>query len=247
MSEDIRNRYDKTKNIMSLRGSVKDIICICPNGVELYNNDIEMAIDYACQQYCIDDLVKASQRQWKAVMRYIGKSVFADRKMLKATELVKYNNNPFWCNNDKYDDEMLVILYNYYLDLSDRFNKLISAEAFSLFLGLNNVTVSEWSRFEPGQIRYEIFKNLKAGRFECIKDRAYDNPNVTGTMYVGNVEYQTNLPGVREDTSKRVLSVEELPKLGEVNNSMKALDVVSDVIPNTTPCATQKLQAENTT
>lgn len=247
MAEDIRNRYDKTKNIMSLRGSVKDIICICPNGVELYNNDIEMAIDYACQQYCIDDLVKASQRQWKAVMRYIGKSVFADRKMLKSTELRKYDTLPFWRTNDKYDDDMLVILYNYYLDISDRFNKLISAEAFSLFLGLNNVTVSEWSRFEPGQIRYEIFKNLKAGRFECIKDRAFDNPNVTGTMYVGNVEYQTNLPGVREDTSKRVLSVEELPKLGDVNNGAKALDVVADVIPNTTPCTTRELQAENTT
>ena len=40
-------------------------------------------------------------------------------------------------------------------------------------------------------------------------------------MYVGNVEYQTNLPGVsREQVNKRALTANELPKLSENNTQL---------------------------
>ena len=68
---------------------------------------------------------------------------------------------------------------------------------------------------EPSTPTFGIYKKLKEERLDCIKDNSFDNGNVTGTMYVGNVEYGTNLPGVREDSARRAaLSASELPKLG---------------------------------
>ena len=68
-------------------------------------------------------------------------------------------------------------------------------------------TISLWGSDEPSSLRFNIYKKLKDYRLECIKDNAYDNGNVTGTMYVGNVEFGTNLPGVsREQSGKRSLT-----------------------------------------
>jgi hypothetical protein len=38
---------------------------------------------------------------------------------------------------------------------------------------------------------------------DCIKDKAADNGNVTGIMFVGNAEFGLNLPGVSREQSQR--------------------------------------------
>lgn len=197
--------------------------------VKIYDNDFEMVIAEACEKFGIEDLTAASQRQWKRVMAFVGKRIFGDNKILRDKNTVWLEGNNIPTNNNRFDYNILNILCDYYMSLSDQYNKLISAEAFSLFINMPRETICNWRNEEPSTPRYCIYKKLKDYRLECIKDNAYDNGNVTGTMYVGNVEYGTNLPGVRQDEGrKRVLTDAELPKLSPVNeqNEVKRLDIV---------------------
>ena len=211
----------------------QDELVVDCNGVEIFENDFEFAISEACAKYNIDDLLEASQRQWKSVMRYVGKRVFPDTQILRDKSTVWLDGNKIPTNNNRFDYNIINILCDYYMDLSDRYNKLISAEAFSLLLNIPRETIGTWRDEEPSTTRFCIYKKLKDFRLECIKDNSFDNGNVTGTMYVGNVEYGTNLPGVsREQAGKRSLTDAELPKLGE-NGGAKQIPAVESVRENT--------------
>lgn len=186
--------------------------------VEIFDNDFEMAIADACGKFGIENLTAASQRQWKRVMAFVGKKIFSNNKILRDKNTVWLEGNNIPTNNNRFDYNILNILCDYYMSLSDQYNKLISAEAFALFINMPRETICNWRNEEPSTPRYCIYKKLKDYRLECIKDNAFDNGNVTGTMYVGNVEYGTNLPGVRQDEGrKRALTDAELPKLGDGN------------------------------
>lgn len=196
--------------------------------VEIYDNDFEVAIVEACKKFGIENLTAASQRQWKRVMAFVGKRIFSDNKILRDKNTVWLEGNNIPTNNNRFNYNILNILCDYYMSLSDQYNKLISAEAFALFINMPRETICNWRNEEPSTPRYCIYKKLKDYRLECIKDNAFDNGNVTGTMYVGNVEYGTNLPGVRQDEGrKRALTDAELPKLG-IKNTPPLIDGVSD-------------------
>lgn len=187
------------------------------NGVEIYENDFMFALEEACLDENIDDLVTVSQRRWKAVLRNMGKRMFPDdSKVLRDKKLVILEGNKIPTNNNRFDYDVINALCDYYMYLSDRYDKLISAEGFSLFLNIPRETISRWNVEDKlSKTSFHIYKKIKDARLECIKDNAYDNGNVTGTMYVGNVEFGTNLPGVsRETTAKQALTAADLPKLG---------------------------------
>lgn len=187
-----------------------DELIIKVDEVDIYDSDVDAAISDACAKFGIEDLTKASQRRWKRVMEFVGKRLFSDTKILRDKSTVWLEGNKIPTNNNRFDYNILNILCDYYMALSDQYDKLISAEAFSLFLNMSRDTVGRWKDEEPTSVRFGIYKKLKDYRLECIKDNAYDNGNVTGTMYVGNVEYGTNLPGVREEKSGRhVISADE--------------------------------------
>lgn len=194
--------------------------------VEIFDNDFEMAVAEACEKFGIEDLTAASQRQWKRVMAFVGKKIFSDNKILRDKNTVWLDGNNIPTNNNRFDYNILNILCDYYMSLSDQYNKLISAEAFSLFINMPRETICNWRHEEPSTPRYCIYKKLKDYRLECIKDNAYDNGNVTGTMYVGNVEYGTNLPGVRQDEGrKRALTDAELPRLGGASKGAEFVQI----------------------
>lgn len=187
-----------------------DELIIKVDEVDIYDSDVDAAISDACAKFGIEDLTKASQRRWKRVMEFVGKRIFRDNKILRDKNTVWLEGNNIPTNNNRFDYNIINILCDYYMSLSDQYDKLISAEAFSLFLNISRDTVGNWKDEEPSSTRFHIYKKLKDYRLECIKDNAYDNGNVTGTMYVGNAEYGTNLPGVREEKSSgRRISADE--------------------------------------
>ena len=56
--------------------------------VQIYTSTVQDLIDQACIEFHIDDLLKAGQRQWKAVMYYVGKRLFPDTKSIKRQEAI---------------------------------------------------------------------------------------------------------------------------------------------------------------
>lgn len=195
-----------------------DNIVLKTDNIEIYDNDIDMAIKEACNKFQITDLKTERQRPWKAVLQYVGKTVFPDRNVLKDKTLHRGNNSYMASNYNKYNHDIILELCDYYIYISNLYDKFVSIEGFSYMINIPMDTILEWKNSEPGSTSFHIWKKLNSIRLESLKDDALDNGNVTGTMFVGNTEYGLNLPGVSRETdnSKRTLSVEQLPKLGNI-------------------------------
>ena len=193
-----------------------EVILLDVGDVKIYDNDVEMAIDDACHKFHIEDLKAERQRPWKSVLQFVGNRVFADRKLLKSKVLSVYDNNIIPTNCNRYNYELIESICNYYIYLSNIYDKFVSTEGFSYFVNIPKDTIDGWKQTEPSSTSYRIWKKLQDIRLESIKDDALDNGNVTGTMFVGNTEYGLNLPGVsREQANKPALTADELPKFSD--------------------------------
>ena len=195
-----------------------------------YENDFEMAIEEACKKYKIEDLVKEGQTRWKAVMHYVGKRIFPDNKVLRDRQTVWLEGNKIPTNNNRYNYYILNILCDYYIQLSRRYNKLISSVAFSEFVNIPVDNINQWGQDmrsgarEASSLSCQIWKKLQDDREDSLKDKAVDSGNVMGVFQVGRREYQWDMPGVRpEQEQRRVLTADQLPDLR--GGDMKMLDV----------------------
>lgn len=189
--------------------------------VQIYTSTVQDLIDNACIEFHIDDLLKAGQRQWKAVMYYVGKRLFPDTKVLKDKRL--YSTGVAMTNYNRYDYEVLDTLCNYYLSLSDRYSKLVSAVAFSHFCNIPTNTIDVWASDEPSQGSFKIWQKLRQNRKDCILDRAYDSNSPVGAMYVGNTDFPKELGA--EIGQRKAVTAQELPRLDEKNSQeLHAID-----------------------
>ena len=183
--------------------------------VELYEDDVEQAISEACEKFKVEDLVKEGQTRWKAVLHFVGKRLFPDRKVLRDKKIVWIDGNSIPTNNNRYDYYIINILCDYYIQLSRSYNKLISSVAFAEFINVSVDTVDNWKDTDPSSLSWRIWKKLQGNREDSLKDKAIDSGNVMGVFQVGRREYQWDMPGVREETgSRRALTAAELPRLG---------------------------------
>lgn len=197
-----------------------DVIVLSVDDLQIYENDIDMAIDDACIRLGIDDLKKEGQRPWKAVMRLVGQNIFKDKSYLKSKVLNVYNNNNIPTNCNSYNYELLNTLCDYYILLSDKYNKLVSIVAFSYFVNIPTTTIDLWKDTELSTLSFKIWKKLLQNREDCLKDKNFDSNNVVGAISIGNSEYGWNMPGVsREQARKGALSAAELPKLGSISSN----------------------------
>lgn len=189
--------------------------------VQIYTSTVQDLIDQACIEFHIEDLLKAGQRQWKAVMYYVGKRLFPDTKVLKDKRL--YSTGVAMTNYNRYDYEVLDTLCNYYLSLSDRYSKLVSAVAFSHFCNIPTNTIDVWASDEPSQGSFKIWQKLRQNRKDCILDRAYDSNSPVGAMYVGNTDFPQELG--TEIGQRKAVTAQELPRLdGKSNQELHAID-----------------------
>ena len=185
------------------------------DSVELYEDDVDQAISEACEKYKVEDLVKEGQTRWKAVLHFVGKRLFPDRKVLRDKKVVWIDGNSIPTNNNRYDYYIINILCDYYIQLSRSYNKLISSVAFAEFINVSVDTVDNWKDTDPSSLSWRIWKKLQGNREDSLKDKAIDSGNVMGVFQVGRREYQWDMPGVREETgNRRALTAAELPRLG---------------------------------
>lgn len=192
----------------------EDVEVLHVDDVVIYDNDIEEAIAEACQKLKIKNLKMEGQRPWKAVLQFVGKRVFHDNKILKSKTLNKYINNNIPTNCNSYNYDLIYSICDYYIYLSNVYSKFVSTEAFSYFINIPKDTIDNWKHTEPSTMSFRIWKKVQDIRLESIKDDALDNGNVTGTMFVGNVEFGLNLPGVSRETSViKKLTDEDLKRL----------------------------------
>ena len=158
--------------------------------VELYEDDVDQAISEACEKFKVEDLVKEGQTRWKAVLHFVGKRLFPDRKVLRDKKIVWIDGNSIPTNNNRYDYYIINILCDYYIQLSRSYNKLISSVAFAEFINVSVDTVDNWKDTDPSSLSWRIWKKLQGNREDSLKDKAIDSGNVMGVFQVGRREYQ---------------------------------------------------------
>lgn len=198
------------------------------DSVELYEDDVDQAISEACEKFKVEDLVKEGQTRWKAVLHFVGKRLFPDRKVLRDKKVVWIDGNSIPTNNNRYDYYIINILCDYYIQLSRSYNKLISSVAFAEFINVSVDTVDNWKDTDSSSLSWRIWKKLQGNREDSLKDKAIDSGNVMGVFQVGRREYQWDMPGVREETgNRRALTAAELPKLGNTKTEQAVLSLQS--------------------
>lgn len=193
------------------------------DNVTISSQDVDDIIAEACDLFEIDDLKKEGQRPWKAVLQFVGSRLFPDTSILRTKELKYLNNNNIITNSNAYDYNIINKLCDYYIILSNRYNKLISIVAFSYFINIPTNTIDVWKDRKDSNnsdvlstSAFKIWEKLSKNREDCLKDKLFDSSNPVGAISIGNTESGWNMPGVRESTSHRQsLTAAELPKLGE--------------------------------
>lgn len=194
------------------------------DGMEIYENDIAMALSMFCESHSIEDLKKESQSVWNAALRYIRKIVFPVKDILKAKTNINISSNIMPSNYNRYNYELVNNICDIYIDLCFLHDKEVSIIGFSNITGIDTENINNWGN-NNGKLSQEgfvVYKKLYEYREESLSDKlATGNKNPVGILAILNRHYQWNLPGVsREKTSDAALPASKLPLFGAINGTI---------------------------
>lgn len=185
--------------------------------VEVFENDIQMYLAMFCEEQGIEDMKKESQSVWNGALRYIRKHVFNNRDVLKSKDNINICNNNIPSNFNAYNYETVNSVCDIYIDLCFVNDKEVSIIGFSNLTGINQENIYNWGSEDTklSTASYDIYKKLYSFREESLSNKLVTGrQNPVGVLGVLNRHYAWNMPGVsREKADKRVLMVDELPKL----------------------------------
>lgn len=107
---------------------------------EISENDIELILNTAAEAAEID-LKTCSQRQWKFCLQQIGKYINRTKSSFKG---------PVGRGrvNIKYTPDQLMGLVSVYIELSNKYDKLISIDGFSYMSNIPVTTINSWKNIE---------------------------------------------------------------------------------------------------
>lgn len=206
-----------TENVTATAENVPDI-CSPVIDVAAVTQRAEPFILATAETWGIDDLVKhCKQAQWSALMIAAGKHLFPVRPLDNLYLYNPYTGEPYTRKPYQYNDTAIDILADYYIALCMRYAKLVAVLDFEYFCNVPFQAFEKWgfgdanSRDQVTRKRWRIAQKLKRARHESLKQRAADNGNVTGVIFVANSEYADASPAVQRE--RAALTARELPRL----------------------------------
>lgn len=178
-----------------------------PRTAEVYQNQIDLYLKLFCEEHEIESMKKETQSVWNAALMYVRRHVFYDDVPVRTR-----------CGN-RYDDiDSLMTVCEHYIYLCYLYDKEVSIKGFCKLTGINEDTIYSWGNNEyrgSSTMHSEVYKKLNSEREESLSGKlATANRNPVGTLAILNHFYGWNMPGMnKEKADKRVLTVDELPKL----------------------------------
>lgn len=200
----------------------------CEQSVEVFENDIVLYLKMFCEEQNIKDLKKESQSVWNGCLRYIKKHVFNDKSKLKSKSNINIYNNNIPSNFNAYNYDIVNDICDIYIDLCFIYDKEVSIMGFSNLTGIDNSVIREWgyNNKKLSESSLTINKKLTDYREESLMNKlATGKQNPIGVLSILNKFYGFNMPGVKEQNNKQVLTAEELPKLGNISNNNDLIDM----------------------
>ena len=77
-------------------------------GIEVFENDIQLYLTMFCEENGIEDMKKESQSVWNSCLRYIYRNVFKNKNLLKQSNNIYNINNNIPSNYNSYDYDMVL-------------------------------------------------------------------------------------------------------------------------------------------
>ena len=204
--------------------------------IEVFENDIDLYLQLFCENNNIQNMRQESQSVWNSCLRYIYTNVFKNTDILKSKDIRHIDNNSIPSTFNAYNyNTVLYVLDIYIYNLCFKYDKEISIIGFSTLTGIDTDTINEWRYKEPSSLSSVVYKKLHDLREESLSNKlATGNKNPVGILAILNRHYAWNLPGVSRETdsSKKALSVEQLPKLGQIaqNPQIKQIENQDNVV-----------------
>ena len=187
--------------------------------IEVFKNEIDLYLHEFCDEQEIKDLKKESQSVWNGALRYIRKHVFGRPDILKSKNNINIYNNSIPSNFNAYNYKIVDNVCDIYIDLCFVYDKEISIIGFSNLTGIDTDTLNEWGneRVKLSSTSTVVYKKLRDFREESLSNKLVTGrQNPVGVLGVLNHHYGWNISEVRQEQNKqRVLTADELPKLGD--------------------------------
>ena len=122
-----------------------EVVTNTENSIEIFENDIELYISLWCdtQNISVSDIVTISQNRYNSLLYYLYRHIFKDAD-LKCKDM-SYSG-VLNTNNNAYNIPLIESICDVYIDLCDRFDKIVNVEGFCRLIGIDKETVYEWSR-----------------------------------------------------------------------------------------------------
>ena len=186
--------------------------------IEVFENDIQMYLTMFCEEQGIEDMKKESQSVWNGALRYIRRHVFSNKDVLKSKDNINIYNNNIPSNFNAYNYDTVNSVCDIYIDLCFVYDKEVSIIGFSNLTGIDTELIYNWGNENTklSSTSFNVYKKLNQYREESLSNKLVTGrQNPVGVLGVLNRHYAWNLPGVsREQTEKRALTDEQMPKLG---------------------------------
>ena len=150
---------------------------------EISESDVEMILLTAAESAEID-LKTCSQRQWKWCLQQAGKYLNRTKSAFKV-------NNP-GRGGPAYSVQTIIDIYNIYIELSNKYNKLISIESFSYYSFIPIDTIKSW-QYADRAITDNITADdaLQADAIVCNTD-SY-NRDIYNINSINNIENDNSI------------------------------------------------------
>lgn len=198
--------------------------------IEVFENDIYVFINVFCENQDIKDLRAMPQSVWNGCLMFVRKNVFPKgSNRLKDKSIYSVDNNNIQSNFNRYNYNLVNDVLDIYIYYCTIYDKEVSIIGFSNLTGIDAELIHIWKEDEPGSPSFNVYKKLCKFREESLSNKlATGSKNPVGILAILNRHYAWNLPGVsrENDSSRRALSVDQLPKLGQIES--KSQDIVVD-------------------
>lgn len=110
---------------------------VITEGIEVYENNIELYLDQYIKEHKIENMNKETQSRWNAALMYIRKYAFINQSELMSE-----------VNKSMYDEYKINNICDVYINLCYEYDKEISINGFSFLTGIHRDTIYSWGKEE---------------------------------------------------------------------------------------------------
>ena len=184
---------------------------------EISENDVEMILITAAESAEID-LKTCSQRQWKWCLMQAGKYLNRTKSAFKV-------NNP-GRGGPAYSVQTIIDIYNIYIELSNKYNKLISIESFSYYSAIPIDSIKSW-QYADRAITDNIAEDdaLQADAMVCNTD-SYNRDiyNINSINNIDDNSIDSNIDSIKDSNNS-------INNNNSVNSNIRYYNKYSDCEP----------------